>query len=103
MMGRRSCLAVALALWLTLGLGAQSADAACMSLGEARPLVQAGTIVPLLSALGAARRAVKGEMIDGDLCGGPDNYRYVVTFLGPDGKVVRATINAKTGEVVSVK
>jgi uncharacterized membrane protein YkoI len=90
-------------LWLAAGIGTQSADAACVPLGQARPLVQAGTIVPLLSALGAARRAVKGEMIDGDLCGGPGNYRYVVTFLGPDGKVIRATINATTGEVVGVK
>lgn len=100
-MGRRSSLAVAVGLALALGM--QSANAACVSLGEARPLVQAGTIVPLLSVLGAARRAVKGEMIDGDLCGGPGNYRYVVTFLGADGRVIRATINAQTGEVVGVK
>ena len=42
-------------------------------------------------------------MIDGNLCGDPGNYRYVVTFLGTDGRVIRATINAKTGEVVGVK
>ncbi|WP_448148420.1 PepSY domain-containing protein [Labrys miyagiensis] len=102
-MGWRSSWAVALMFGLASASGVRAADAACVSLAEARPLVQAGTIVPLVSVLGAARRAVKGEMIDGDLCGGPGNYRYVVTFLGPDGKVIRATINAKTGEVVGVK
>jgi uncharacterized membrane protein YkoI len=101
MMGLRCCLG--LALGLAFGAAASGADAACLTLNEARPLVQAGTIVSLLPALGPVRRAVKGEMIDGDLCGGPGNYRYVVTFLGPDGKVIRATINAQTGEVVNVK
>ncbi len=102
-MGRISSLAMALALGLAWLGATQPAMAACVSLSEARPLVKAGTIVPLLSALGAARRAVKGEMIDGNLCGDPGNYRYVVTFLGTDGRVIRATINAKTGEVVGVK
>ena len=96
-------MAAALMLVLASGAAVYPANAACISLSEARPLVQAGTVVSLLSVLGPVRRAVKGEMIDGDLCGGPDNYRYVVTFLGPDGKVIRATINAKTGEVVGVK
>ncbi|WP_448953380.1 PepSY domain-containing protein [Labrys neptuniae] len=102
-MGRKSSLAMALALGLAWFGATEPAKAACVSLSEARPLVKAGTIVPLISALGAARRAVKGEMIDGNLCGDPGSYRYVVTFLGTDGRVIRATINAKTGEVVSVK
>ena len=88
---------------VTLGLGSQMAQAACVGLGQARPLVQAGIIVPLLSALGAARQAAGGEMIDGSLCGAAGNYRYVVTFLGPDGRVIKVTINAHTGEVVGVK
>ena len=86
-----------------LGVGARPAEAACVGLGQARPLVQAGTIVPLMSALGAARRSTKGEMIAGSLCGSAGNYRYVVTFLRTDGRVIRVTIDARTGEVVSVK
>lgn len=98
-MGRLAALLVAGAL----GMDASAAGAACVGLGQARALVQAGTIVPLMSALGAARGATKGEMIAGSLCGSTGNYRYVVTFLRTDGRVVRVTIDARTGEVVSVK
>jgi len=86
-----------------LGVNAGTAEAACVGLGQARPLVQAGTIVPLMPALDAARRATKGEMIAGSLCGSAGNYRYLVTFLRTDGRVVRVTIDAHTGEVVGVK
>ena len=96
---RMAFVAVAAVLWLAPAMAA----ARCVELGEARPLVQSGAIVPLMSAIGAARHAAKGEMIDGSLCGAAGNYRYVVTFLGPDGHVSRVTIDARSGGVLSVK
>ena len=70
---------------------------------EARNLIQSGAVIPLGSALAAARGSVPGEVIDGKLCRGGRGWQYRATFLGPDGRVSRVTIDAKTGEVVGVK
>jgi uncharacterized membrane protein YkoI len=86
-----------------LALGASAASADCLSMREARALVQAGEIMPMTGVLRGARDVGKGEMIDGRLCRGKNGLQYVVTFLGPDGRVRRVMLDARTGDVVGVK
>ena len=92
-----------LAPLVLLALGADGAWADCLSTREARALVQSGKIVPMTTAVSEARGVGKGEMIDGRLCRAGDGLQYVVTFLGPEGRVRRVTLDAKTGDVVGVK
>jgi uncharacterized membrane protein YkoI len=86
-------------------LGAVSTPAAadCMPLHEARDLIQTGAVMPLRAALRAARASIDGDPIDSKLCRDARGYQYVVTILGLDGRVLRVTVDAKTGEVVGVR
>lgn len=90
---------------VALGLAAApvSASAQCLGVPEARMMIRSGTIIPLLQAIAAARASTGGEVIDSRLCGSPGSYRYVITFLGQDGRVVRVTVDARTGAVLGVK
>jgi uncharacterized membrane protein YkoI len=86
-------------------LGAVSTPAAadCVPLRETRDLIQSGAVMPLRAALRAARASIDGDLIDSKLCKDGRGYQYVVTILGLDGRVLRVTVDAKTGEVVGVK
>jgi uncharacterized membrane protein YkoI len=57
----------------------------------------------LVKAVNAARAAAAGEVIDSRLCGSPGNYRYVITLLGQDGKVMRVSVDAQSGAVLGMK
>ena len=53
---------------------------------------------------GAAKRQIAADVvIDSRLCGGAGSYRYVVTLLSPDGRVMRVTFDAQSGAVIAVK
>jgi uncharacterized membrane protein YkoI len=99
----RSLLAAPFALALLLGGALGAARAECLAPGEARRLVASGEVVPLVAAARAARASADGEMIGGRLCNDGLDYVYVVTFLGQDGRVSRVTINARNGDVLSVR
>jgi uncharacterized membrane protein YkoI len=79
------------------------ARADCLQMQETRDLIQAGAVIPLRAALKAARASATGDMIDGRLCHGGRGYQYIVTFLEPEGRVVRVTVDAKSGDVAGVR
>jgi len=80
-----------------------SALGECLPMDQVRVAVRTGQVIPLIQALHAARGAAAGEVIDSRLCGGPGNFRYVVTLLSQDGRVMRVTIDAQSGAVLAVK
>jgi len=80
-----------------------SAQSQCLPIDQARTTVRAGQVIPLVKAVNAARAAAAGEVIDSRLCGSPGNYRYVITLLGQDGKVMRVSIDAQSGAVLGMK
>jgi uncharacterized membrane protein YkoI len=92
-----------LGLALLGAVASPAAAADCVPLREARDLIQSGAVIPLRAALGAARASVNGDMIDGKLCRGGKGYQYVVTLLGLDGRVLRVTVDARSGDVVGVR
>jgi uncharacterized membrane protein YkoI len=91
------------ALVVTLAATAGPALADCVPMRDARAMVKSGKIVPMGEALRAARGAARGDMIDGRLCHGGGGLQYVVTFLGPEGRVRRVTIDARSGAVTGVR
>ena len=66
----------------------------CLPIPQVRVMIRSGEIIPLVRAVNVARSAASGEVIDSRLCGAPGSFRYVVTFLGQDGRVVRVMIDA---------
>jgi uncharacterized membrane protein YkoI len=91
------------AAWALLAAATAPAPADCLPMASARPLIRGGEIVPIMAAVRAAREAASGEMIDGRLCEVSGGYQYVVTFLGSDGRVVRVSVDARTGRVAGVR
>ena len=88
--------------WLVLAM-VGSAHADCVPMAQMRDLIGTGEVIPLLSAVRAARGATPGEMIDGRLCHAGHGYQYVVTFLAADGRVIRVLVDAQTGSVAGVR
>ena len=81
--------------------GARAAD--CLQTPQTRTMVQAGQVISTLKAVRAATAVVTGEPIDGRLCAAGSSYRYVVTILGPDGRVMRVSVDARSGAVLGTK
>ncbi len=74
------------------------ADDECLS-REQRRLATAGKqVVPLSAALRAAHGR-RGELVNAELCRGPNGLYYLLTLLARDGKVTRATVDAGTGKL----
>ena len=95
---------------LLIGLAASSAQAAdipqhaCLTKAEQRAAVASHKAIPLAQALKAPRpRARHGEVVRARLCRNGDNLIYMLTLLGRSGKVFTATVDAVTGETVSVR
>lgn len=82
---------------------AGAAAAECVAAQQARSLIQSGQAVPLAAAIRAARGSAEGEMIDSRLCKASGGYQYIVTFLGSEGRVVRVTVDGRSGKVAGVK
>jgi uncharacterized membrane protein YkoI len=97
------CGFAAFALIAMLWAGASPARADCLPMRQARDLVRSGDAIPLAAAMRAARGAAPGEMIDGKLCRNGPSLQYIVTILGPEGRVVRVTLDAKSGGVLGVR
>lgn len=67
---------------------------------RARDAVQAGEALPLDAILGQLRGRYPGRMLDAQLNQG-GGLTYQIRILGPDGRVVVLTVDAKTGRVLS--
>lgn len=98
-------LLAALPLLLIL-LGSVRADeqaGACLSKEERRAAAATGQLINVASVI----RMVKGrghrEVIRVRLCRSPKGLVYMLTLLGRDGKVTRATVDATSGLVVGAR
>jgi hypothetical protein len=71
----------------------------CLTGDELRAATANGKTLPLASVIHALHRAPK-DVIKAQLCQEPDRLIYMLTLLGRDGKVKRATVDATNGAVV---
>ena len=97
---------IAAALLLgNLAMPALAADPphhACLSKAEQRAEVAAHRAIPLAQAIRAAHAHGRhGEVLRARLCRHENRLDYVLTLLSRNGKVVRATVDAATGEVAN--
>jgi hypothetical protein len=87
-------------LVLMMPVGSFAADPVrCLSAADERAAISSGKAVPFASVIRTLHRAPK-EVIGARLCQEGDRLIYMLTLLGRDGKVRRASIDAASGAVV---
>jgi uncharacterized membrane protein YkoI len=90
-------------LVLTLALGAllprpATADEdRCLDPEQRRAAIAGRQAVPLAKAIHTARAHVTGEVVNARLCEQGQSLVYVLTVLGRDGKVSRASVDGASG------
>jgi len=72
----------------------------CLSPDERRAKIAAHQVVSLSKAMRAAKVG-RRELVRAALCEHNDRLVYLLTVLGRDGKVTRATVDAGSGTVVA--
>ncbi len=92
-----TALAPALAiLWLALSPALAQND-------RARDAVRSGQVRPLSQILGSVRGQVPGELLDAQLGTSGGRAVYQLRFLDAAGTVRRVTVDANTGQVISIQ
>jgi uncharacterized membrane protein YkoI len=100
----RLAVALLIGLLATPGRAADIPRHACLSKAEQRAAVASHQAISLARAIKAPRlRARHGEVVRARLCHNGDQLIYVLTLLGRSGKVFTATVDAASGEPVSVR
>ena len=103
-----SHLVAAVPLLVVLGVPTLAADAphrgSCLTKAEQRAAVAANHAISLAQAIKSLREHRKhSEVVRAKLCRHDDKLVYVLTLLGRSGKVFTATVDAASGEPVSVR
>lgn len=91
---------------LVILLGPARADeqvGACLTKEERRAATTSGQLVKVASVIQAVKGRGHREVIRVRLCRSPKGLVYVLTLLGRDGKVTRATVDATSGLVVGAR
>lgn len=97
---------VVASLLLSLGLAASwTAPAAAGDDDhvEARELLRAGKILPLARILATVQKRVPGDVIEVDLDHEARGWEYDVKVLTANGRLLKVTVDAKTGVVLRIK
>jgi uncharacterized membrane protein YkoI len=77
------------------------AESACFSPDETREQVQRHGLVALNDVVRSARGSGHADLISARLCETSGNLVYMIAMLGRDGKVMRLTIDARSGDVIN--
>jgi uncharacterized membrane protein YkoI len=83
------------------GIGPAVAETACFSAEETRDHVQKLGLVALHDIVRSARGAGHADLISARLCETNGNMVYMITMLGREGKVMRLTVDARTGDLIN--
>jgi uncharacterized membrane protein YkoI len=86
---------------LALAAAASPAAAACFSAEETREHVQKHGLIALNNVVRSARGGAQADLISARLCETAGNLVYMVAMLGRDGKVMRITVDARSGDVIN--
>ena len=95
--------ALPLLLILLAPAGADEQVGACLSKEERRAVASSGQLTNVASVLRTVKARGHREVIRVRLCRSPKGLVYVLTLLGRDGKVTRATVDATSGLVVGAR
>jgi uncharacterized membrane protein YkoI len=83
------------------GFLSASAESACFSAEDTREHVVKHGLVPLHDVVRSARGAAQIDLIAARLCETNGNMVYMITMLGRDGKLLRLTVDARTGTLIN--
>jgi uncharacterized membrane protein YkoI len=84
-----------------VGASPATADQTCFSTEDAREHVINHGLVPLQDIVRSARGSERSELISARLCETNGNMVYMIATLGRDGRVIRMTVDARTGNVIN--
>jgi hypothetical protein len=88
-------------LALMLGHAPAWAQSTCFTPEETREHVQRHGLIPLNDVVRSARGGSQADLISARLCETAANLVYMIAMLGRDGKVMRITVDARTGDVIN--
>jgi hypothetical protein len=92
---------LAIAALLTLGLGLAPGRAqACFPPEETRELVARHGLIALNDVVRSTRGDSRADLISARLCETNAQLVYMIAMLGRDGKVMRFTVDARSGDVI---
>lgn len=86
---------------LAMNLAPARAQSNCFSADETREHVQRHGLIPLNDIVRSARVTATADLISARLCETAGNLVYMIAMLGRDGKVMRMTVDARTGDVIN--
>ena len=76
---------------------------ACLSKEERRAAAAGSQLINVAAAIKTVKGRSSRDVIRVSLCHSPKGLVYVLTLLGRDGKVTRASVDATSGLVVSAR
>jgi hypothetical protein len=91
--------ALAAALALVAGLAPARAQA-CFPPEETRELVARHGLIPLNDVVRSTRGDSRADLISARLCETNAQLVYMIAMLGRDGRVMRFTVDARSGDVI---
>jgi uncharacterized membrane protein YkoI len=78
-----------------------AAEQTCLSVEDTRSSVQQHGLVSLHEVIRSVQSANPADLISARLCETNGNMVYMIALLGKNGRVMRMTIDARTGEVIN--
>jgi hypothetical protein len=94
-----ACLALSGLALSSLPRASVAAELRCLIGEEQRAAIATGKAMPLAAVIHNLHRPPK-DVIKAQLCEEPERLIYMLTLLGRDGKVKRATVDATNGAMV---
>lgn len=95
---------VGLILWPGLSMAAErSVPPGCLSQAEMREVLAQEAVVAPIDAVRAARGKNGGKVIRASLCRNADDFVYQITTLQKDGRVVRVTVDGRSGKIEAIR
>jgi uncharacterized membrane protein YkoI len=98
-MSARAWLIPAFAMAVLTAAPADAAERRCLTKEQQSAAITNGKAVRLSVAVRAVKR--RGEVVRARLCEGGKGLVYMLTVLSRDGKVVRVTVDATSGSVLT--
>jgi uncharacterized membrane protein YkoI len=85
---------------LAAGMSVAQADQTCFGAEETRVLVERHQLISLSDVVRSARSDGVSELISARLCETNAQLVYMIAMLGREGRLLRMTVDARSGTVI---
>ena len=92
---------IAVSLVFATAIVPAAADQTCFSAEDTREHVAKHGLIALSDVVRSARGTGTADLISARLCETNGNMVYMIAMLGRDGKVVRMTVDARSGTLIN--